>query len=158
MLLRRLKVNRLLIAAMILAMMPGLAALVSSATGAGATTGGVSARSGAAAGAELGVGGLILGNSAASKRLLSAAIILAAGPTARRHVAISKTRRERKRDITETVKCVEITYQRLPRRKAKEKIQDSFRLSQLTPRFLRRSAGLFALVADRSPLNFLYAS
>ena len=129
-----------------------------SATGAGSTTGGISARGGAATGAELGVSGLTSGSSAAPMRLLSAALMLAAGPTAKRHVAKNKTRRERKRDITETVKCVEITYQRLPRWKAKEKFQDSFRLSQLTPRFLRRSAGLFALVADRSPLNFFCAS
>jgi hypothetical protein len=94
------------IAGIIPAMTPGLEALVSVAVGAGATTGGISARGGAAAGFELGVRGLVSGKSAAPKRLLSAAIMLAAGPTARRHVAKSKTRSERKRDITETVNSV----------------------------------------------------
>lgn len=51
------------------------------------------------------------------------------------------------------VKLVQIPYQRLPELKAKAKFQKSFRLKPLTPRFLRRSAGQFALVADRSPLN-----
>ena len=85
-LLPRLKVKIRRIAGIIPEMTPGLAALVSG-----------------TADAELGVSGLVSGNSAAPKRLLSAAIMLAAGPTARRHVAKSKTRSERKRDITETV-------------------------------------------------------
>ena len=112
-------VNKRRITGMILAKKPGLAALASGATGAGSTTEEGSARGGSAAGAELGVRGLASGNSAVPNRLLSAALMLAAGPTAKRHVAKNKTRSERKRAIAETVKCVEIPYQRLPTGKAK---------------------------------------
>ena len=151
-----LKVNRRRIAETILATKPGLAALDSGATG--ATTGENSARGGAAPGTGLGVSELISGKSAAPKRSLSAATSPAAGPTARRHVARNKKRRKLRQEMTMAVKLVQIPYQRLPELKAKAKLQKSFRLKPLTPRFLRRSAGQFALVADRSPLKFFCAS